>query len=102
MAKPDPHEPITEQMLNEATDAILEGVGSMFKDSRGRLDGTYKRFDGMDKRLDKVGRRLDTLEVGQSYSQRPNQRVEGRSIRHAQPPTIQKTERQVDKYHPLT
>lgn len=67
MAKPDPHEPITEQMLNKATDAILEGVGSMFKDSRGRLDGTYKRFDGMDKRLDKVGRRLDTLEVGQSY-----------------------------------
>ena len=62
MAKPDPHEPITRQMLNEAIDAILEGVGSMVKDLRGR-------FDGMDKRFDKVDGRLDGLEVGQSYLQ---------------------------------
>ena len=47
-------------MLNEAIDATLEGVGSIFNDLRGRLDG-------LDKRFDKVDRRLDRLEVGQSY-----------------------------------
>ncbi len=47
-------------MLDEAFDAIPEGVGTMFKDLRERLEG-------MDKRFDKVDRRLDTLEGGQSY-----------------------------------
>ena len=60
MAKPDAHELITRQMLIETIYAILECVGSMFKDFRGR-------FDGMDKRFDKVDRRLDRLEVGLSY-----------------------------------
>ncbi len=47
-------------MLDAAIDAILEGVGSMFKDLRERLEGVDKRFD-------KVDRRLNTLEVGQAY-----------------------------------
>jgi len=67
MAKPDPNEPVTRSMLDEAIDAILEGVGSMLKELQGRLDGMDRRFDGMDKRFDKVDRKTNTLEVGQSY-----------------------------------
>ena len=59
MAKPESNEPVTRSMLDAAIDAILEGVGSMFKDLRERLEGVDKRFD-------KVDRRLDTLEVGQA------------------------------------
>ncbi len=60
MAKADPNEPLTSNMLDEAIDTILEGIGSMSKELRGRLEG-------MDKRFNKVDRRIDTHEFGQAY-----------------------------------
>ena len=62
MAKPkhDPNEPITRSMLDEAIDAILEGVGSMFKNLQGRADG-------MDKRFDKIDGNITKLESGQGH-----------------------------------
>ncbi|MCZ6529042.1 MAG: hypothetical protein O6949_01750 [Chloroflexi bacterium] len=95
MAKLDPNEPVTRSMLDEAIDAILEGVGSMFKDLRGRLEG-------MDKRFDKVDRRLDTLEVGQSYLK---DQIDGLKADLSDTPSrrqFEKLKARVDKYHPLT
>lgn len=95
MAKPDPHEPITRQMFNEAIDAILEAVGSMFKDLRGRLDG-------MDKRFDKVEGRLDRLEVGQSYLKDQISRLKTDLSDTPSRRQFEKLKARVDKYHPLT
>ena len=69
MAKPkhDPNEPITRSMIDEAIDAILEGVGSMFKNLQGRADGMDKRFDGMDRRFDKIDGNITKLESGQGH-----------------------------------
>lgn len=95
MTKLDPNEPVTRSMLDEAIDAILEGVGSMFKDLRGRLEG-------MDKRCDKVDRRLDTLEVGQSYLK---DQINGLKADLSDTPSrrqFEKLKARVDKYHPLT
>ena len=95
MAKPDPNEPVTRSMLDEAIDAILGGVGSMFKDLRGR-------FDGMDKRFDKVDRRLDTLEVGQPYLK---DQITGLKADLSDTPSrrqYEKLKTKVDKHHPLS
>ncbi len=93
MAKPDPHEPITRQMLNEAIDAILESVGGMFKDLR-------RRLDGMDKSFDQVDGRLYTLEVGQSNLK---DQINGLKADLSDTPSrrkFQELKARVDKYHP--
>ena len=95
MAKPDPNEPVTRSMLDEAIDAILEGVGSVFKDLQGRMDG-------MDRRFDNVDRRLDTLEVGQSYLK---DQIKGLKADLSATPSrrqFEKLKARVDKYHPLS
>ena len=90
-----PNEPITRSMLDEVIDAILDGVGSMFKDVRGHLDG-------MDTRFDKVEGRLDRLEVGQSYIK---DLINGLKADLSDTPSrrqFEKLKARVDKYHPLT
>ena len=86
---------VTRGMLDEAIDAILEGVGSMFKDLCGRLDGVDKRFD-------KVDRRLDRLEVCQSYLK---DQINGLKANLSDTPSrreFQELKTKVDKYHPLS
>ena len=80
-------------MLDEAIDAILEGVGSMFKDLRGSLDG-------MDKRFDKLDRRLDSLGVGQSYLK---DQIDGLKADLSDTPSrreFQQLKSKVDRHHP--
>ena len=89
-------------MLDEAIDAILEGVGSMFKDLQMRADGMDKRFDGMHKRFDKVDRRLDTLEVGQAHLKDQLNGLKADLTDTLTRRQFEKLKVRVDRYHPLT
>ncbi len=80
-------------MVDEAIDAILDGVGSMFRDFRGRLDGVDKRFD-------KVDSRLNTLEVGQSHLK---DQISGLKADLSDTPSrrvFQELKSKVDRHHP--
>ncbi|MFV1917445.1 MAG: hypothetical protein ACC618_03135 [Patescibacteria group bacterium] len=56
MAKASPSDPVSRGMLNEAVEAILEGIVRMFKVSDKKYN---KRFEKIDKRFDRVEVKLE-------------------------------------------
>lgn len=71
MAKPDPKDLVTRAMLDDAVEAVLDGVGRLFNGLRDEMSPRFaqvgKRFAQIDKRFDQVDERLDKLELGQRH-----------------------------------
>ena len=63
-SKQDPNEPVTAGTLNEAVDAILEGMEKMVGGVRGEMN---ERFDKVDNRLQSVENRLQSVESEVRY-----------------------------------
>ena len=83
MAKVDPNEPITRKILDEAVEAILDGINRMFT-------GMNKRFDGIDARF-------DNLEAGQRILQR---KIKDLKYNVPTRKEFNELKARVDKYHP--
>ena len=91
MKKSSRDEPVTKGMLDEAVEAILNGMNKMFSERD-------KRLDKNDNRLDSIDKRLERLEAGQKMLRR-----QVSDLKYDTPTRneFDELKARVDKYHPV-
>ena len=88
MKKVDPKEPVSRGVLDEAVEAILKGVETMFGNFRGEMNTKFSKVDD----------RFDKLEAGQKDLQRQISDLKYDTPTQKEFDTLKS---RVDKYHPL-
>jgi uncharacterized membrane-anchored protein YhcB (DUF1043 family) len=88
MKKVDPKEPVNRGVLDEAVEAILKGVETMFGNFRGEMNTKFAKVD----------ERFDKLEAGQKDLQRQISDLKYDTPTQKEFDTLKS---KVDKYHPL-
>ncbi len=98
MAKPDPNDLVTRAMLDDAVEAVLDGVGRLFN---GLRDEMSSRFAQVGKRFDQMDERFDKLDLGQRHLKGQLKGLKRDSSKFASRRQFEALKRRVDKYHPV-
>jgi predicted nuclease with TOPRIM domain len=98
MAKADPNEPVTREILDEAVDTLLAGMDKLYERFKGETDSLRSE---MNSRFDNVENRLRNIEVELSYVK---DEVNGLKADFSTTPSRREFEElkvRVDKHYPL-